>query len=120
MMMMMTIMAFSYTRKMAFPDRKCRKVVNLLQCFQPKLKLRVSTEIKFVYCVRGCSNQYFEVASQQVYGCEEHIQTDTLKENKQIFVNWQHHLSIGWEKLLSAPYSVGALRGCSQDNTRRC
>jgi hypothetical protein len=50
----------------------------------------------------------FEVASQQVCGCEQQIQTDTLKENKQICVNWQHHLYEGGEKLLSAPCLTGA------------
>lgn len=50
----------------------------------------------------------------KVYGCEQQIETDTVKGNKHICVNWQHHLSQGGEKLLAAPYPSGALRGVSR------
>jgi len=42
-------------------------------------------------------------------GFEHQIQTDKLKESKQIYVNWQHHSSdAGRKTLLLAPYFTGA------------
>jgi hypothetical protein len=47
----------------------------------------------------------FKQAFSSPRGFEHQIQTDKLKESKQIYVNWQHHSSdAGRKTLLLAPY----------------
>jgi len=51
----------------------------------------------------------FKLPFNRTRGFEHQIQTDKLKESKQIYVNWQHHSSdAGRKTLLLAPYFTGA------------
>lgn len=51
----------------------------------------------------------FKLPFSRGRGFEHQIQTDKLKESKQIYVNWQHHSSGAGRKTLPlAPYFTGA------------
>lgn len=82
------------------------------------IKLAVFSALMHVFCMKKeevrtfpyvVKTICFKLPFSRTRGFEHQIQTDTLKESKQIYVKWQHHSSDSGKKtLLLAPYFTGA------------